>query len=199
MRALFFDTETGGLDSRVHSVFSVGALVGDLDTGEIIESFECYHRLPSIEDYVYTPKAIEIHGITPQQAFEEGVPTEEIQTKFMDLWTDHGAQILGGHNANPFDRNMMAHRIYGVEVNEFDSNFTYRYVDTMPIIRVCLSSTITSGASLGQATKFFGIDMNDHGKDKYHAALFDSIAAFRVAHKFRSVVTQPDVVERLKA
>ena len=37
MRILIGDTETGGLNPKIHSVFSVGALVGDLETGEIID------------------------------------------------------------------------------------------------------------------------------------------------------------------
>lgn len=197
MRILVFDSETGGLDSKTHSVFSVGALVGDLETGEIIDQFEALHKLESIDAYKFTAKAIEIHGITPSQAMAEGLETEAIRERFMDLWHDHGAQIMGGHNVS-FDVRMMAHQIYGIEPQEFEANFTYRFIDSMPLIRLFAGNdNIKSGASLSQTVKAFGIDMSDFGKNKFHAALFDSIACFRILHKFRKVLSQEDVIERL--
>ena len=199
MRVLIFDTETGGLEPAVHSVLSVGALVGDLETGQIISQFECLHKMKSIDDYKYTAKALEINGLIPSQVFADGLPTEEIRDKFMDLWQNHGAAILGGHNA-PFDVRMMAHQIYGIEPQAFEANFTYRLLDTLPVIRLATGhDNVQSGASLTQAIKLFNIDMTDHGKNKFHAALFDSICAFRLMVKFRKVLTQLDVVERLKA
>ena len=197
MRVLVFDTETGGLNPEQHSVFSVGALVGDLDSGEIIDKFETFHRLPSLSDYVYTAKAVEIHGITPQQAFDEGLTTEEIRDKFMDLWHNNGAAILGGHNI-VYDINMMAYQIYGCAPQAFEANFTHRKLDTLPVIRLFTGhDDVQSGASLGQAIKLLKIDMTDFGKNKFHAALFDAICAFRLMVKFRKVLTQPDVIERL--
>lgn len=197
MRIMIFDTETGGLDPKSHSVFSVGALVGDLETGEVISQFEALHKLPSIDDYKFTAKAIEIHGITPSQAYSEGLETEAIRDRFMDLWHDHGAQIMGGHNV-AFDVRMMAHQIYGIEPQQFEANFTYRLIDSMPMIRLFSGNdNIKSGASLSQTAKALGIDMSDLGKAKFHAALYDSIVCFRVLHKFRKVLSEPDVIARL--
>lgn len=199
MRILIFDTETGGLDPKAHSVFSVGALVGDLETGQVISQFEALHKLPSIDDYKFTAKAVEIHGITPSQAFSEGLPTNEIRDKFMDLWHAHGAQIMGGHNC-PFDVRMMAHGIYGIEPQQFEANFTYRFIDSLPVVRLFTGNdNVKSGASLTQAAKAFNIDMSDVGKNKFHAALFDSLVCFRVLHKFRKVLSQQDVIDRLVA
>lgn len=197
MKVLVFDTETGGVDPEVHSVFSLGALVGDLNTGEILETFEAYHKLPSIDDYVYTDKAIEIHGITPEIAFQKGVPTEELQNKFTDLWYDHGAAILGGHNVN-FDVQMVSRGVFRITPLEFESNFTYRKLDSLPVMRLYTGhDNVKSGASLTQAVKALGIDMADYGKNKYHAALFDSVACFRVLHRFRSVFSNPDFARAL--
>jgi DNA polymerase III alpha subunit (gram-positive type) len=197
MKALFFDTETGGLNPRENSVFSVGALVGDLDTGQIIDQFESYVRLGSVDDYNYNARSIEIHGITPEQAMEEGRAPEEIAQQFTELYYDNDASIFGGHNVSPFDRDFMSFNIFNCTPQEFESNFCYRYVDTLPLVRLALTGTIASGASLGQATKAFNIDMSDM-KGRFHAALFDSVCSFRVAHKFRSVITKPDVLEKLR-
>jgi len=197
MKVMVYDTETGGLDSTKHSVFSVGALVGDLDTGEILDMFEAYHRLPSVNDYVYGPKAIEIHGITPQQAFDNGISTEEIQAKFVDMWNDHCPSLLGGHNEF-FDRCMMSDQIFQCSRQEFEANFSYRAIDTLPVIRLITGhDNVASGASLTQAIKLLNIDMSDYGKNKFHAALFDSICTFRVAHKVRSVFKNADVAKLL--
>lgn len=199
MKVLIFDTETGGLDPKLHSVFSVGAVVGDLDTGKIIAQFEALNKLASVDAYKFTAKAVEIHGITPQRAFDEGIPTTEIREKFMDLWQDHGAQIIGGHNC-AFDVRMMAHQIYGIEPQQFEANFTYRLLDSLPVVRLFTGNdNVKSGATLTQAVKAFNIDMTEFGKNKFHAALFDSICCFKVLHKFRNVLSQPDVVARLIA
>lgn len=197
MRVLVFDTETGGLDPKKHTVFSVGALVGDLDTGEIVDKFEALHKLPSVGDYSYTPKAVEIHGITPLQAFTEGLATEDIQNKLMDLWSDHGAAIIGGHNVE-FDVRMLSHQIYKIEPQQFEANFTYRKLDTLPMIRLFTGNdAVASGSTLTQAAKLLNIDTSEFGKNKFHAALFDSIVCFKIMCKFRKVLTMPDVIERL--
>jgi len=197
MRVLVYDTETGGLDFKTHSVFSVGALVGDLDTGEIIDMFEAYHKLPSVDDYVFTQGALNVHGITPQDAFANGISTEEIADKFMDLWHNNGAALLAGHN-EPFDRRFMAEQIYKITVPEFEANFSYRALDSLPVIRLNTGhDNVKTGASLNQAVKGLAIDMSDHGKDKYHAALFDSICCFRVLCKFRQAFANPAFAELL--
>lgn len=197
MKALIYDTETGGVDSEIHSVLSVGALVGDLDTGEVLDMFEAYHRLPSVEDYVYTPKAIEIHGITPQQAFDDGLETESLRDRFVDLWQNHNPSLLGGHNED-FDRRFMAAQVFGCSRSEFEANFSYRALDSLPVIRLITGhDNVKSGASLEQAVKILNIDMSDFGKNKYHAALFDSICCFRVLHKIRSVFKNEEVAKLL--
>lgn len=197
MRVMIFDTETGGLDPEIHSVFSVGALVGDLETGKIIDQFEALHKLPTIEDYKFTAKAIEIHSITPSQAFNEGLTTEEICNKFVDLWHNHGAQILGGHNAN-YDVRMMSYQMFKIKPQQFEANFTYRMLDSLPVMRLFTGNdNVKSGATLTQAVKALNIDMSEYGKNKFHAALFDSICCFKILHKFRSILCQPDVIERL--
>ncbi len=197
MRALIYDTETGGLDHTKHSLFSVGALVGDLDTGEIIDMFEAYHKLPSTDDYIYGAGAIEVHGITPDEAFENGLPTEEIRDRFLDLWYNNGAAILGGHN-EPFDRRFVSSQLFDISLQEFEANFTYRSLDSLPVLRLFTGhNEVKSGMSLQQAVKALKIDMSDFGKNKYHAALFDSIACFRVLHRFRTAFNNPDLAKAL--
>jgi DNA polymerase III alpha subunit (gram-positive type) len=199
MKVFVGDTETGGLDPEVHSIFSVGALVGDIDSGEIIEKFEALHRLPFLADYRYTAKAIEIHGITPEKAFAEGLSTKELQNKFVDLWHNHGAVLMGGHNYVAYDVPMLAHQLFHITVKQFTANFTYRFLDTLPVIRLITGhDNVPSGASLKQAVDMLNIDMDEFGSNKFHGALFDSIACFKIMHKFRKILIQPDVLTRLQ-
>jgi DNA polymerase III alpha subunit (gram-positive type) len=197
MKVMIFDTETGGLNPKKDSVFSVGALVGELDTGNIIETFEAYHRLPQVSDYVFNKDAIEVHGITSEQAFEKGLPTEEIRDKFTDLYYNNNAMIMGGHNV-AFDVRMMSHQIFKIEPQEFESNFTYRFLDSLPMIRLLAGNEeIKSGSALKQTVKMMNIDMSEFGKNKFHAALFDSICCFKILTKFRQIIGSPEFMEKI--
>jgi DNA polymerase III alpha subunit (gram-positive type) len=194
MKIFVFDTETGGLDAQKHSVLSVGFLVGDLDTGEILDQQEMFVKLDSIEDYVITDGAFGVHGISAEQCMREGVPKTEITGAMMDMFTSHGCQLFGGHNVDPFDVEMVAYQIFDCTPAEWRANFTFRKIDTHSIVRLTAGlENIKSGATLNQTTKVLGIDMSDLGK-KYHAALFDSIATFRIMCKYRSIFTDPAVV-----
>lgn len=198
MLVQIYDSETGGLDVSKHSVFSIGALVGDLETGRIIDSYEAYHRMPSIDDYVYTAKAIEVHGITPQEAFTKGVPTEEIRDAFTDMWIKNGVAMIGGHNEASYDRPIVAKQIFNCTTTEFEANFTYRSLDSLPVMRLFTGhDNVKSGATLTQAVKALNIDMSDYGKNKFHAALFDAVAAFRILHRFRTVFKNEQFAEAL--
>jgi len=198
MRVLVYDTETGGLNVDKHSVFSVGALVGDLDTGEIIDQFEAYHRMPSLDDYVYTPKAIEVHKITPEEAFAKGLPTEEIRDRFSDLWFNNGVAMIGGHNEASYDRPIISKQIFDCSKQEFEATFTYRSLDSLPLIRLFAGhDNVKSGATLTQAIKGLSIDMSYLGKSKFHAALYDSHCAFQVLYRFRKVFSNPEFAEAL--
>jgi DNA polymerase III alpha subunit (gram-positive type) len=197
MRVLVFDTETGGLDASKHSILTLGALAGDLDTGEVFEQFEAFHKLPSVSDYVISDGAFGVHGITPEECMERGITTQEIQERFADLYMNHNCVLLGGHNVE-FDVRMMCHQIYKFSVSEFDSTFTYRKLDSMPIVRLFAGvENMQQGATLKQTVKSLGIDMSDIKGGTYHAALYDVIATFRVLCKFRSVLSDPSVVSAL--
>ena len=199
MKVMIFDCETGGLDSHTHSLLSLGMVVGDLDTGEIIDTYEAYHKMPSIEDYCVTPEAEAIHGISVDTAFNEGVSTEELQEAFADMWAKHNCLHWGGHNANPFDVNFMSRQVFKFEPEQFVANFGHRSLDSLPVVRMTSGiEPVKSGGTLTSVAKFLKIDMSDYGKNKFHAALFDSIVAFRVLHRYRKVFSSPVVIDLLK-
>lgn len=197
MRVLVFDTETGGLDPDVESLLTLGALAGDLDTGEVFEQFELFNKLDSVDDYVITPGAFDVHKITAEECMEKGVPTVEIQDRFADLYYSHNCVLLGGHNVE-FDVNYVSKGIYNISRAAFETNFTYRKLDSMPLIRLFAGvEGMSQGASLKQTVKALGIDMSDVKSGTYHAALYDVIATFRILCKFRNVLSDAKVVEML--
>jgi DNA polymerase III epsilon subunit-like protein len=91
MRAMIADTETGDIDPAKASLLSVGATVLDLNTGETIEEFEYFVKLKRIEDYIISPGAFKVHGITAEKCFKEGLTPAEIADKLMDLYINTGA------------------------------------------------------------------------------------------------------------
>jgi DNA polymerase III alpha subunit (gram-positive type) len=197
MRVLVYDTETGGTNPDKHSLLSLGALAGDLDTGEVFGQFELLHKLPSLDDYVIDQGAIEVHGITAAQCMAEGVLTDQIRDQFADLYYDNNCVLLGGHNV-VFDENFVARQLFGISNSEFEQTFTYSKLDTLPVIRFFAGvEKMKQGATLKQTTKALGIDMSDIKSGGYHAALFDVIATFRIMCKFRKVLSDQAVVEML--
>ena len=185
MKIFVFDTETGGLDSRKNSCLEVGCLVGDLETGEVFETFESKVKLPNHDDYDVTEGAFKVHGITIEECMAEGMTPEDIGSKMLDMFVKHGAQLYGGHNVM-FDVKFVARKIFNFEPDEWDSTFTFRKIDTHDIIRLMLGTdNMKSGASLGQIAKSIKIDTSDIRGSKYHAALFDALVTFRIMCRFR--------------
>lgn len=196
MKILVFDTETGGTNSKKHSLLTLGALVGDLDTGEIAESFEVWNKLPSVDDYVIDPGAFKVHEITAQECMEKGISPVGIQTKFMDLFHSNDCTIMGGHNLY-FDIRFMAYQVFKIEPEELLNETCYRIQDSMTYIGGLAGlDLVKGGQSLKQTIKLLKIDMSDI-KGGYHGALYDAMAAFRVLCKFRKLFNDEEVMKKL--
>jgi DNA polymerase III epsilon subunit-like protein len=199
MKIFVFDTETGGLDMRTNSLLSVGWLVGDLETGEILDQREEFVKLPSREDYNVTAEAFAVHNITIEQCMSEGVPPEEIRDAMMDMFVKHGAQLYGGHNVNIDVAGCSIH-LFDMDPMDWPSTFTYRKIDSHDFIRLFLGTEgMKSGGSLTQIAKSLKIPTNDIGGSKYHAALFDAIVTFRIMCFFRKLFKDERLLPLIKA
>ena len=197
MNIFIIDTETGGLDVRKHTVLSVGALVGDLETGEIIETYESLVKLPKATDYVVSDAAFKIHGITVEKCMEEGEEPETIAEQLIDLYTRHGCQLYGGHNVD-IDVNGISLQIFKMDPDDWSTNFTYRKVDSHSITRLFFGlDNIKSGATLTQLQKALKIKMSDYGGKKAHDALYDAVLTFRALYRFRTAFKDPKFSEML--
>jgi DNA polymerase III epsilon subunit-like protein len=184
MKTLIFDFETGGLDFKKFSPLSIAAVVSNIDTGEILEEFSTLIKLP---EYSVEQEALDKNGLTVAECQANGIEPEKIADKLLDLWVNHGCFLIGGQNVH-FDIGYAAHWLYKIEPHKFSKLFTYRYLDTYPLIQLCLGNEKSpSGSSLKQAIQFFGIDMSDV-KGGFHEALYDVIATARLLHKFRQIL-----------
>lgn len=192
MKVLCIDTETGGLDPDKHSILSIAAIVGDLDTGEKFETFYTLVKLPS---YNVTPKAMEINKLNVDECQKNGMLPEAIADKLMDLWTIHGCSIIAGHNVT-FDKSMLASQIFNCSLSEFESNFTYRILDSITMSMLFAGTEAKSGNSLKQLCEAWGIKSNN---PNYHNALYDTDICFDLLSKFRRIVFKnPELIRDLQ-
>jgi len=181
MKVLCIDTETGGLDPEKHSILSIAAIVGDLDTGE---KFETFYTLVKSPTYNVTPKAMEVNKLNLDECKKDGLEPSEIAIKLMDMWTGHGCSIIAGHNVT-FDKRMLASQIFNCSLSEFESNFTYRILDSITISMLFAGTEAKSGNSLKQLCEAWNIKSNN---PNYHNALYDADICFDLLSKFRRTV-----------
>jgi len=184
MKALIFDTETGGLDYKNNSLLSIAYCVTDLDNGNILDQFDTLIKLP---EYNVEQKALDINGLSVAECQAKGMEPDKVGEKLMDAWMTHACSLLGGHNVH-FDVRFLAQWIFKVEPQNIDKIFTHRYLDTYPCIQLMMGGAkAPPGTSLKQCVKFFDINMSDI-KGGYHQALFDVIATARLLFKFRQLL-----------
>jgi hypothetical protein len=121
---------------------------------------------------------------------KNGVSTQEIITKLSDLYFKNNCVIYGGHNFQ-FDIDMFCHQIFKFKPKDFKANFGHRSVDSMSVISLFFGNEgIAQGASLKQTVKALKINMKDI-TGKYHGALYDCYACFRVLYAVRQVMIDP--------
>lgn len=184
MLSLIYDSETGGLVPKKHSLLSAGWCVADLDSGELLKQREFFVKLPSLADYVVDPSAVEVHGISSEYAFENGVPPSVIRDQLFDDYL--GCEISGGHNFS-FDIGFIEHHLLNGE--SFRSHFGYRTLDTYTAALLLLGSQVESGQTISQILKHAKIEMGDI-KGKAHSAMWDAIASARIFMYIRRLIRE---------
>lgn len=188
---MILDSETGSLNCKTHSLLSVGALVYDFDTDKILETFESYIKLPTLADYKVTDRALEVNKINIADCLSKGLPPEEVRDKLLDMWTNHGCSLIGGHNVH-FDIRWLAHHLFdGMEPHELlQSVFSFRVLDSMSVIGLMQGvEGVGKGSSLKKAVKTLKIDTKSY-KGKLHEALYDATMTALVLAKFRHLLAR---------
>lgn len=188
-KIVVLDVETGGLDPVQHSILSVGAVVGDLDTGIIEGTFHAPVEWPV---YRVTAGALAVNDIdlrTFDGPFVTWSP-EEIKERFRNF-------ILGSYyNASSWDKiggqekpRLAGHSIafdiafYKQVDPDFLEMFKRRTIDTSSIVALdCELGRVPAGVgSLVSACKHYGIE-----PWQAHEALGDAKATFQLLCKLRA-------------
>lgn len=122
------DTETGGLDSNVHSILTLGAAL--LDDGEVKAQFHAH----ILEDpFVATPEALRVNGLTEAEIRDHGMTPGYAVTAFEEWLRENeviGKATLAGHNIAGFDMGFLR-RLYRLAGRRWP--FDYHCLDTMSV------------------------------------------------------------------
>lgn len=184
---LFIDTETGGLDSRVHSIISLAAVVWR--DGQLGNRFEVFIREPHLclDPEALSVNRIDVHwlqrnGKTPQLAVEE---FERFICQNFSVAGDAPRVTLAGHNVG-FDVGFLK-RLYGFSNHSYDKRFGHRSIDTSSILAfLILAKIIPIDAPRSDlAFSYFGIEFEPNSR---HTALGDCIATAKMFNRLLNLI-----------
>ena len=112
---LWHDYETFGTDPKVDRAVQFAAIRTDLDFNPIGDPVMWYCR--PADDYLPSPSACLVTGITPQVALQEGLPEVEFMARINALMSEPGTCVVGYNNLR-FDDEFTR---YGLYRNFFDA------------------------------------------------------------------------------
>lgn len=107
MKLLYLDTETTGLDHRIHGIIQIAAIM-EID-GEVVDSIDIKCNIHP--DFLIDPESMNIHGITNEE-IESRIDSQTAYTMFVS-WLDR--------HISPYDKTDKAYPV-GFNIN-FDLNF----------------------------------------------------------------------------
>lgn len=167
---VFLDTETGGLNCKLHSLLSVG-LLNDYFRREL---------LISLPEYTVTPKAMEVNKLNLDTLRETGLSPEKVSDYILGVVSDD--HIFVGHNIQ-FDVGFIANQLPGCE--EITSAIMRNHIDTKAM---ALNAKILGklpedlSTSLGSLCEYFGISVRNH-----HNSLVDCFLTREVYYKLNKL------------
>ena len=174
-KLLVIDTETGGLDPKLFSILSLGAVVWN--DREILDSFEVFVTEPEIKA---EREALEVNQINLDWLKANGVPPAEAVSRFhLFLDKNFGAGAsrekinVVGHNVS-FDVGFLK-RLYSFTDYKYDEVFSHRVLDTAGIVRFLIIVGKLPLESAGSTAVFEHFQINVE-TGKRHTALADASA-----------------------
>lgn len=186
-KLLVIDTETGGLDPKLFSILSLGAVVwGD---GEILDSFEVFIAEPEIKAET---EALAVNRINIDWLKANGVAPNEAVSRFhlfLDKNFGAGAERakinVAGHNVS-FDVGFVK-RLYSFTNYKYDEVFSHRVLDTAGIVRflIIAGKLPLEGADSTAVFEYFTIKVET---GKRHTALGDALATATLLTRLVDVV-----------
>lgn len=190
MKVMVIDTETGGFDPDKYSLMTVGGVIGDIVTGEVIEAKEWALSLP---EYKFTAEAMEVNKLNIDELRKTGKKAEDIASELSSMYIRNGITLLAGHNLK-FDIRFLCKQLFRISESEFEREFTRFVFDTQSISVLFQASKdikLQSG-SLSQTAKALGIKKRS---GSLHNALVDALLCFDVFHKFYTTFNTKSVLD----
>jgi len=155
MKILFIDTETGGLDAKKHSLLTIALAV--YEDGKVIADQD---HIVKHEDYIITPKALEVNNINLIEhdniAIDSKVIVQEI-IKFMDDNFGNTKPVIAGHNIE-FDNGFLV-KLFDDENETWSNHASHRKLDTCSLINylIITGKIDLKSASLEASINYFRI------------------------------------------
>lgn len=106
---LWYDLETFGIDPRFDRIVQFACIRTDENLEEIGDPVVLYCKPGS--DYLPSPFACLVHGITPQHAAEVGLPEHEFALRILQLMSLPGT-TTAGYNSIKFDDEFIRNLLY---------------------------------------------------------------------------------------
>lgn len=106
---LWYDLETFGLDPRHDRIAQFACIRTNEELEEVDEPVKLYCK-PSL-DYLPSPAACKVHGITPQTAFELGLSEYDFSLRLLGEFSRPGTTASGFNSVN-FDDEFIRHLFY---------------------------------------------------------------------------------------
>jgi DNA polymerase-3 subunit epsilon len=174
---LFFDTETGGVDPELHSLFSIGMVVGH--GMEVVAKSEIFIRH---DPYVVSAGGLEVNRIDlvshHKGAMEPMTAWEAMQDFLRPHFPTEEKIILVGHNIS-FDRAFLDAFLKSVGQDP-GSRFSHRSIDTHAIAAMLKDAgRIPSSVALNSSGLFDHFQVSIPPAER-HTALGDALGTYQL-------------------
>lgn len=146
---LFIDTETTGLDPKVHELLEVAAIRTSPDGQTIISAYEA--KLKPLHLETATPKALEINGYTPAEWTDEKCVAPQIVADNLTKMAQN--TVLIGQNVS-FDEGFLLPLFDNLKMKV---PWGYHKVDTVALGWPLFVNTPMEGLSLAKMCAFLGV------------------------------------------
>lgn len=171
-RLLFIDTETGGLDSQIHSLLSLGLVVWDKNDGILYQREICQ----KLDHYETTEEALRInHFSVANYTASDILTANEIHDVIVSIAKEYFPNQkrlhLAGHNVQ-FDFSFLK-KMYSNAGLNYGETFACRMVDMFSILQYLIHLKLIPD-SVNTSTKAFEyFDITVNGR---HTAMGDAVA-----------------------
>jgi exodeoxyribonuclease-1 len=187
---LWYDLETFGLEARHDRIAQIACLRTNEALEPLSEGLELYNRISP--DYLPSPYACMVHGISPRRTLEEGIPEYQFAKAIRNEMLAPGT-CVAGYNSIRFDdefiRNLFYRNLYDPYEREWaDGNTRWDVIDLFRACRDLRPDGLSWPDSLEGKPDFrLGslVAANGIVLEKAHDALQDIMATIELARLVR--------------